>query len=288
MLMLDCAGKQDIPFLKQIWKECFGDSDRYITRYFDTLFDRITIAVRRSGGIPVSMVSMLPVSLCTPDGNYPGHYIYAAATAKAFEGKGYMSELLDYACNFAAERGDCFSCLIPATPSLFTFYQRREYRTASYKNMKFISLSSRLLLADSESAGLLTDLEEDAFFARRRSFLKKQDASVVFGEQYFPYLYLEMQNAGVFVTGVGETDYAVCYPDRGLLTVKETSLSEQALTECLPALLKRFHCAEAVAIFPTTEDSFSHNIKPHGMIRPLSSFPISLKTVHPYMGLMMD
>lgn len=170
MLMLDCAGKQDIPFLKQIWKECFGDSDRYITRYFDTLFDRITIAVRRSGGIPVSMVSMLPVSLCTPDGDYPGHYIYAAATAKAFEGKGYMSELLDYACNYAAERGDCFSCLIPATPSLFTFYQRREYRTASYKNMKFISLSSRLLLADSESAGLLTDLEEDAFLRAVEAF----------------------------------------------------------------------------------------------------------------------
>ena len=87
MLMLDCAGKQDIPFLKQIWKECFGDSDRYIARYFDTLFDRITIAVKRSDdNIPVSMVSMLPVNLCTPDGNYPGHYIYAAATTKAFEG----------------------------------------------------------------------------------------------------------------------------------------------------------------------------------------------------------
>ena len=86
--MLDCAGKQDIPFLKQIWKECFGDSDRYINRYFDTLFDRITIAVKRSDdNIPVSMVSMLPVSLCTPDGNYPGHYIYAAATAKALAEK---------------------------------------------------------------------------------------------------------------------------------------------------------------------------------------------------------
>lgn len=81
-----------------------------------------------------------------------------------------------------------------------------------------------------------------------------------------------MQNAGVFVTGVGETDYAVCYPDRGLLTVKETSLSEQALTECLPALLKRFHCAEAVAIFPTTEDSFSHNLKPHWNDPPLVLF----------------
>lgn len=286
--MLDCAGKQDIPFLKQIWKECFGDSDQYITRYFDTLFDHITVAVKRSDGIPVSMVSMLPVNLHTPGGNYPGHYIYAAATAKAFEGNGYMSELLDYACDLAAERGDQFSCLIPATPSLFPFYQKRKYLTVSYKNVKLVSPPSRLLLSEPETGTLLTDLEEDAFFERRRGFLKKQDAAVVFDEHYFSYLYLEMRHTGVFTIGIGETDYAVCYLECGLLTVKETSLSEQALTECLPALCKRFHCAEAVVIFPTAESFSSHNVKPHGMIRPLSSFPISLKTVHPYMGLMMD
>ena len=97
-----------------------------------------------------------------------------------------------------------------------------------------------------------------------------------------------MQDSGVQIIGIGETDYAVCDPDGGLLTVKETSLSEQRLTECLPALLKRLHCTETVAMFPTTEEAVSHHIKPYGMLRPLSSFPILLKTVHPYMGLMMD
>lgn len=284
--MLDCAGRQDIPFLKQIWKECFGDSDRYIAGYFDALFDRITVAVKRSDGIPVSMISMLPVRLHTADGDYPGHYIYAAATAKAYEGQGYMSALLDYACALAADRGDCFSCLIPASPDLFAFYQRRGYYTASYKRMKFISLSAEQLL--SAATLPLTELKEDDFFARRRKFLENRSASVVFDASCFPYWYQEMQDAGVQIIGIGETDYAVCYPDGGLLTVKETSLSEDALTECLPALLKRLHCTETVAVFPTTEEAVSHHIKPYGMLRPLPSFPISMKAVHPYMGLMID
>ena len=284
--MTACASEQDIPFLKQLWKERFADSEEYIADYFNTLFDRITVVVKRQAGVPISMVSMLPVTLSTPQGSCRGHYIYAAATAKAQEGRGCMSELLEEACRLATARGDCFSCLIPATPRLFSFYQKRLYQTISYKNMKFISFSE--LSPVGSSLAPLSILDEEAFFTRRERFLQSRSAVLRFDCDCLSYWYRELQRSADVAVGIGGKDYAVCNAEEDLLTVKETSLLEETLYRCLPTLLERFGCRKAKLFFPSAENSSDPAVIPYGMLRRLPAFPASLNTTRPYMGLMMD
>ncbi len=157
------------------------------------------------------MLSMIPVCLSTEKQKLPGHYIYAAATLPEYEGQGIMTGLLDFCCKRAAAAGDAFSCLVPASDSLFQFYEKRGYRTLFYrdwyhfppyhaatpgKNVFFEQLS-------------LTD-----FSQRRRRFVENMGAALLQPDWLYPYLYQELL-AGkaeiLSVTADCRCDYLVCY-----------------------------------------------------------------------------
>lgn len=71
----------------------------------------------------------------------PVGYISCAATAKAFRGKGLMHRLITRALNAAAERGDIMCSLIPASDSLYFFYDKFGFATVYYiDEMRYTAL----------------------------------------------------------------------------------------------------------------------------------------------------
>ncbi len=91
--MIDHPSHEQIPGLKALWKQAFGDSDRYIDTFFDRAFscDRCLSLLR--GSQVLGMVHWLPCSL----GEQKLAYIYAFAVAESCRGQGLGRRLLNAA-----------------------------------------------------------------------------------------------------------------------------------------------------------------------------------------------
>ncbi len=131
-MSLECrtARASDVPALKQIWRECFGDSDEYIDCFFDDLFRDEDMAVGDDGSGPVCMAALLPCTLVLGDRSMPISYLYAMSTLPAVQGRGYASELLAFAARHCRDRGDAGIALMPADKGLLEFYKRFGYKPA--------------------------------------------------------------------------------------------------------------------------------------------------------------
>ena len=76
---------------------------------------------------------MLPVTLTLSGGQtYPARYLYAIATLKAFRGQGIGTALLKAAHAHMRDTAEAASILVPGNRDLFTFYEKRGYKTAFF------------------------------------------------------------------------------------------------------------------------------------------------------------
>lgn len=293
MLTFDFAKPSDVPALKRLWKSVFGDTNRYIEQYFNSLFPLIRVAVARTErGRPVSMLSMLPVSFRADTTDYPGHYIYAAATHRRYEGRGIMTGLLTFACDDAAERGECFSSLIPASASLFGFYEKRGYQTVFYRDILQAASAEK---RPKPPEWTISRMSRDDFLRLRQVFVEKLPVCMMQDPLLYPYIYEELLESGtdiLLVQGNGKSGYVVCYAIDSFLAVKETSFSKQELSAVLPLLEERMNCHGAAAAFPplgTAATGGKCKRTAYGMLRPLAGrIPADIMEKNAYMGLLMD
>ncbi|MBQ7203566.1 MAG: GNAT family N-acetyltransferase [Eubacterium sp.] len=108
-----CNSKSDII---RLWAEAFGDTAEEIEFFIDNVKDAFCICYYENS-VVVSMMYLVKCSI--NDREY--RYVYAACTAKAHQGKGYMSELIDY-----CDKSGYKLCLIPASDSLIGYYSARK------------------------------------------------------------------------------------------------------------------------------------------------------------------
>lgn len=99
----------------KLWNEAFGDSREDIEFFIDNVKDAKCLGYYDNN----CLKSMLYIVDCSF-----GKYIYAACTLKKYNGKGYMSKLLDY-CKNKYDK----ICLIPANEGLIEFYKKRGFST---------------------------------------------------------------------------------------------------------------------------------------------------------------
>ena len=101
--------------LSALWQEAFGDPKRIPDFFLNNIFSPRDCVVFQIGGEIASAVYLLPSFIVSDGKKVPAHYIFAAATARKYRSRGYMSALLAYASIAGAKRGDHFQqCFRPA------------------------------------------------------------------------------------------------------------------------------------------------------------------------------
>ena len=114
----------DIPVLREIWKESFGDSDRFLDCFFDSHPVEDSLCVRMDGR-PVAVLYRF-------DCFYREKklaYIYAVATDKAYRGRGLCRSLMG-ACHEALKAsGYSGAVLVPGHEKLFSMYASMGYKS---------------------------------------------------------------------------------------------------------------------------------------------------------------
>lgn len=134
---------------KNIWKLCFGDADSYIDLYYANRYKEEETALLLCDGEIVSMLSMLPVKVVTATGErLDAAMLYAIATRPKYQGRGYVSKLIDFSNNLLFDNKQGLSLLVPASESLFGFYNRRGYRIGFYLHETVLSYSANTWLTE--------------------------------------------------------------------------------------------------------------------------------------------
>lgn len=128
--------------MMELWKDTFHDSSRYIKLVFDTYFKPENVFTVYSGDLLIAALLGVEYYFQIDDVNeektyLKGLYLCGLATHPAFRKRGIMSGLMEEAERKAKERGYDLTFLIPANSHLREYYERKGYKTASYKYSKF-------------------------------------------------------------------------------------------------------------------------------------------------------
>ncbi len=121
----------DLERQKELWRLCFGDADGYVEEYYKNRYRAEETLVLKEGGVVQSMLAGLPMALRSADGRFfPGRYVYALATHPESRGEGFGGFLLKYADYRFQEENMACALVVPAEPSLHSYFARAGFREA--------------------------------------------------------------------------------------------------------------------------------------------------------------
>lgn len=116
-----------ITALRLLWQQAFGDSEETLDCFFATAFSPDRCNYLSEENRPVSALYWFDCSL---DGHKLA-YLYALATDTAHRGKGLAHKLMKDTHNRLKESGYSGAVLVPGEASLYGFYEKMGYRTAT-------------------------------------------------------------------------------------------------------------------------------------------------------------
>lgn len=154
-----CPG--DTPELRALWQEAFGDTDSFLDTFFGTAY---SIDRARCVKINGEIVAALYWFDCEHGGGRVA-YLYAIATKKAFRGRGFSSLLIKNTHKVLEDLGYVGALLVPSEESLFGFYRRLGYETATYVGELKVSASDKPLE--------IRRIAKEEYARRRRLLLPK-------------------------------------------------------------------------------------------------------------------
>ncbi len=117
---------EDVPALSALWRECFGDSDGFIEKFFAALPSiGGGIAAEVGGEIAGAAYAVTALSLVTPDGGARRvGYIYGVGVHERFRGLGLGIGVTEAAASLARGMGAELIATLPADEGLYKFYER--------------------------------------------------------------------------------------------------------------------------------------------------------------------
>ncbi len=123
-MTIDAPSRDQLPALRALWREAFGDSEEFLNVFEETAFSADRCRCITANGT-------VAAALYWFDCEYRQErmaYLYAIATAKAHRGKGLCSALMENTHLHLKALGYIGTVLVPSSKELFSFYQRLGYQ----------------------------------------------------------------------------------------------------------------------------------------------------------------
>ncbi len=212
------ACRADLPEIRALWKECFGDSDDYLDRYFRHPQSLEHLFVYEQHGVS-GMMTLIPCLAGREGGSQPVLYLFALAVRPDRQGNGIGGGLMRFAEQYARREGYGGIGLVMQHAGLTHYYREKGYTPASQLG--------RLKLQDLSGDGdRVASLSVQAYLSIRRRFLAERNSF-----RFIPRL--EAWNIETELTGgavalrirEGDADLAaICAVNGGTLYVRELCL----------------------------------------------------------------
>ena len=158
-MIIKSPESKDIPILRQLWKNAFGDTDAFLDKFFKTgfSFDRCRI---------LTVDGVLAAGLYWFDCLWNGKkvaFLYAVATDKAYRSKGLCRALMEDTHRHLMQSGYHGAALVPGNESLFSLYEKFGYRPFCPMETKKVPKGA--------TAVFLQEIDADTYRALRKNFL---------------------------------------------------------------------------------------------------------------------
>ena len=126
-MRIDHPATAEIPGLRQLWQEAFGDTDAFLDGFFGFGFSPERCLYVRDGDIAAAVYWFL----CSCE-NRKMAYLYGLATKKSHRGRGFARELLERAAEILKDQGVSGILLVPGEPALFGMYRKLGFADTLY------------------------------------------------------------------------------------------------------------------------------------------------------------
>lgn len=201
----------------KLWKECFGDSDAYMTFYFKDIYSHNQVYMLENKG----MLHLNPYSVCIHKENYVLPYIVGVATNKEYRRMGVMRQILLRSFTDMYKSNVPFTYLMPADVayyepfSFISVSEKREekvnIRDICMKGKEDVSSRTRSFLSYEELVAeerlyqkTLEDIEK--LLLKRYAIYAKHD------KEYFKLLYREKAcQGGNIIFAYNENECIGCF-----------------------------------------------------------------------------
>lgn len=230
--------------LKHIWKECFNDEDEYINFYFNNCFKNNKTLVWIENNKPVSMIILFKSKIILKNELVNGYYIYAVSTLKAYRNKGISTKLINYANKNIISQNE-FTFLVPASNSLFKFYEKKGYEKAfKIKEAEILPENNKGMKISTITSKEYKKLRDEIFF---------KSGYIVWDKNFIDYAIKENEFNGGFTVKVefkGKEYAAMCYKHKDTLFIKESVFDDLSFKSCAAYIGYVNCCKNVKAVIP--------------------------------------
>ena len=122
--MIAFATNQTMPFVRKMWKICFGDSDEYMELYFREKYRNENTLVYFDDNQAVASLQMLPYIFTFHQTEIPIAYFSGLCTLPEARKKGFMAALIRKAFEVLRQRQIPLAVLVPQEKWLLGFYDK--------------------------------------------------------------------------------------------------------------------------------------------------------------------
>ena len=147
----------EIPTLRQLWQEAFGDTEEYLDLYFTAAFAPERCLVLDQNGIAAAAHWMD----CRVEDRKLA-YVYAVAVRKDLQGQGLGTDLMKALHHHLENLNYDLILLVPGDEGLRSYYRRLGYETLSHQDR---------FTATAGTAVSMTRLNRETYARLRRDFL---------------------------------------------------------------------------------------------------------------------
>lgn len=140
--------------LKELWKICFGDSDKYIDNFFKNAFDPERTMVYVRNGSVCGAAYLFPCEICGKRASY----LYAGGVFPRFRKQGIYEEMMSAWSQWCIER-EIIPFLKPANDKLWKYYKKIGF-------VEFIG-GERLVLCDGDGECDISRIGTEEFLEMR-------------------------------------------------------------------------------------------------------------------------
>lgn len=239
-MKIDRPRPEELPGLKKLWQEAFGDSEEFLEAFFRTGFrpDRC-LCVTEWGRVSAALYWFD----CRLEGQKLA-YVYAVATAEASRGRGLCRELMGQTHEILRNRGYAAAVLVPGDKGLFRMYEKMGYRRCCGIDEKVISagqIPEELHPATPEDyearrrallppGGVVQDLETIRVLAISCRLYAGEDYVLTDAGDWLPEYLGDPQRLPGFLRGLGKERMAVRLPGNDRPFAMYLPLTEDAPT----------------------------------------------------------
>ena len=208
-MIVKTAENYSVSELKMLWKTVFGDTDEYISLFFNSKFKPENTFIIEDNGLK-SMAFVVEEKIV----GYRCAYICAVATDSRYRGMGYSSDVMNYMLNTLEKRGYDMAFLIPASGSLFGFYEKYGFGNLSYLKKRTILKSN--IISDEEFS------EEYDYKKLNRFYTEYFEAALPErDEKSFRAIYDCYGNVRIYKSG-----YIIYYVEKDVLYINEHTMGD--------------------------------------------------------------